>query len=103
MIPKPLFVPLASDPYTSFETGNKTVEVRQYGPRWNARTVKPGRAVTLSKGYGVKHRLARRVGRVAVADRLADLPTWAKEGACLVGDVSQYLDIGRAVIAFEAV
>lgn len=99
---KPLFVPLASDPYDSFEAGNKTVEVRQYGPRWNARTVKPGRPAILSKGYGKKNRLARTVRRVVVVDRFADLPTWAKEGSAIVALNAAYFDPARPIIAFEA-
>jgi len=52
-----LFVPLMARYYEAFERGDKTEELRLYGPRWNERTCRVGRAVTLSKGYGKKHRL----------------------------------------------
>jgi hypothetical protein len=73
---KPLFIPLKTEYYRDFECGMKTVEYRLYGPRWNERTCQPGRAVTLSLGYGKRERLH---GIVAgfIADPLA----------CLSGDV----------------
>jgi hypothetical protein len=43
--------------YHAFERGEKTDELRLYGPRWNEKTCRIGRAVTLSKGYGTQHRL----------------------------------------------
>lgn len=56
-IAKPLFVPLKAEYYRDFASGLKTVEYRLYGPRWNERTCRPGRAVTLSLGYGKRERL----------------------------------------------
>jgi hypothetical protein len=53
---KPLFIPLKSEYYNAFCDGSKTVEYRLYGQRWNERTCRVGRRVTLSKGYGKKHR-----------------------------------------------
>lgn len=46
-----LFVPLKGEWFDKFESGEKTIEYRAYGPRWNERTCRPGRAVTLSRGY----------------------------------------------------
>jgi len=60
---KPLFVPLKTEHYESFEDGSKTDELRQYGPRWNENTCTIGRKVTLSKGYGKKHRMTGTVSR----------------------------------------
>jgi len=54
---KPLFVALKSEHYEAFESGIKTDEYRLYGKRWNERTCRIGRAVTLSKGYGKQNRL----------------------------------------------
>lgn len=54
---KDLFIPLMTEYYNAFERGDKTNELRVYGARWNERTCDPGRMVTLSKGYGKKHRL----------------------------------------------
>lgn len=56
---RPLFIPLKTEFYEAFVRGEKTSELRLYGPRWNERTCQPGRLVTLSKGYG-KH--SRRQG-----------------------------------------
>jgi len=48
---KPLFVPLKTQWFRAFQSGEKSVEYRAYGPRWNETTCTPGRAVTLSHGY----------------------------------------------------
>src|SRR3990167_457942 len=48
---KPLFIPLTTQWFRAFKLGEKTVEYRSYGPRWNEHTCVPGRAVTLSHGY----------------------------------------------------
>jgi len=55
---KPLFIPLMSQYYEAFLDGSKDTEYRLYGPVWNERNCPVGRAVTLSKGYGKKHRLS---------------------------------------------
>jgi hypothetical protein len=54
---KPLFVPLNGRFIDDFEAGRKTEEFRPYGPRWNERTCRIGRAVVLSYGYGKARRL----------------------------------------------
>ncbi|OPY72466.1 MAG: hypothetical protein A4E63_01209 [Syntrophorhabdus sp. PtaU1.Bin050] len=54
---KPLFIPLKREHFESFESGAKTTEFRQYGPRWNERTCIVGRPVILSLGYGKQRRL----------------------------------------------
>ncbi len=56
MSDKPLFIPLRREYYDVFVSGQKTVEYRQYGPRWNERTCLVGRDVTISLGYGTAHR-----------------------------------------------
>lgn len=58
---RPLFIPLRSEYYEAFSNGSKTEELRLYGPRWNERACAVGRAVTLSKGYGKKKRMAGRI------------------------------------------
>jgi len=60
---RPLFVPLKSEFYEAFASGIKSEELRRYGPRWNERTCRVGRAVLLSKGYGKSDRM------VGVIDR----------------------------------
>lgn len=46
-----LFVPLKTEPFEWFESGEKDVELRGYGHRFNMETVVPGRPVQLVKGY----------------------------------------------------
>lgn len=101
---RPLFVPLAEGPFRRFLAGTKTVELRQFGPRWNDRHVRPGREVLLRLGYSTKKEALGVVGRVACATALLDLPTWALRGA----DVDParvkalgYFDPEKDVIAFE--
>jgi hypothetical protein len=54
---KPLFIPLKSQFFDAFESGEKSVEYRLYGARWNERTCRVGRNVVLSRGYGKARRL----------------------------------------------
>ncbi len=49
---KPLFIPLRTEFFNAFKSGEKDTEYRLAGGRWNTRTCPAGRAVTLSKGYG---------------------------------------------------
>lgn len=53
---KPLFIPLKREYFDAFVAGSKTHELRKYGPRWNERTCRVGRRVTLSLGYGKQQR-----------------------------------------------
>lgn len=55
---KPLFIPLKTEFYNMFISGEKGDELRKYGARWNEKTCRVGRPVLLSKGYG-KHSRAR--------------------------------------------
>lgn len=55
---KPLFIPLRRKFFEAFRAGEKQVEYRRYGARWNEKTCTIGRQVTLSLGYGRQHRLA---------------------------------------------
>lgn len=59
----PLFIPLNAEFYDAFVAGTKTEELRRYGPRWNERVCRVGRAVTLSRGYGKGARLTGRIWR----------------------------------------
>ena len=54
---KPLFIPLKTEFYLQFKSGEKKVEYRINGPRWNECTCKVGRPVILSRGYGKKDRM----------------------------------------------
>lgn len=65
---RPLFIPLMKEYYQSFERGEKRIEYRIYGKRWNERTVYPNRPVVLSCGYGKRNRLSAIVDRLEVKD-----------------------------------
>lgn len=60
MTEKPLFIPLRTEYFRQFESGEKTTEYRAYGPRWNEDTCRIGRLATISHGYSGA-RLARQV------------------------------------------
>lgn len=51
MTEKALFIPLKTEWFRKFESGEKDTEYRAYGPRWNERTCRVGRAATISHGY----------------------------------------------------
>jgi len=53
----PLFVPLKREYFEAFARGEKTVEWRREGPKWNRGTCRVGRRVTLSLGYQGRRRL----------------------------------------------
>lgn len=59
----PLFVPLKTKYFNEFASGEKTEELRAYGPRWNENTCPIGRQVTLSHGYGKNQRLTGKIWR----------------------------------------
>ena len=60
---KPIFIPLKTKYFELFKSGVKVSELRPYGKRWNEKTCRVGRAVTLSKGYGKHERLTTKVTR----------------------------------------
>lgn len=51
MSPRPLFLPLKACYFRAFELGEKRIEWRHYGPRWNRQNAYRGRPLTLSLGY----------------------------------------------------
>ncbi len=54
---KPLFIPLKAEYFDAFERGEKSIEYRRFGQRWNYETCVVGRPVILSRGYGRHRRL----------------------------------------------
>lgn len=85
---KPLFIPLKSLFFNAFKMGAKDTEYRLYGPRWNERTCRLGRQVTLSKGYGKTHRLHGVVigfarARIQTPDWQACYGTEPHDAACI--------------------
>ncbi|HRQ87335.1 MAG TPA: hypothetical protein PLA50_00950 [Bacteroidia bacterium] len=76
---RPLFIPLKREFFDAFERREKHEEYRRLGPCWNAETCRPGRAVTLSLGYGRRRRLSGRIASFHVEPRPAEtLPGWSK-------------------------
>lgn len=47
----PMFIPLRREWFRAFERGEKRIEWRAYGPRWNRQSAHRGRPVVLSLGY----------------------------------------------------
>jgi hypothetical protein len=58
---KPLFIPLMGVYYDAFVAGTKTHEYRPLGPRWNLNTCTIGREAVLSRGYGKRSRLTKKI------------------------------------------
>ncbi len=56
-----LFIPLKTEFYRDFASGEKTEELRLHGPRWNEKTCPVDRAVVLSHGYGKGRRMSGRI------------------------------------------
>lgn len=48
---KSIFIPLKTRWFQEFQSGNKRVEWRPHGPRWNEKTLIPGRRTIISHGY----------------------------------------------------
>ena len=48
---RPVLLALRKQHFLAFAGGSKTVEWRAWGPRWNDKAIRPGRAIALSKGY----------------------------------------------------
>lgn len=80
---KPLFIPLQTPYYLAFQNGDKTEELRRYGPGWNENTCYPGRAVTLSKGYGKQQRMAGIITSFRTC-HATELPTKAQADVLVV-------------------
>lgn len=78
-----LFIPLYSKWYDQFVSGEKTIEYREYGPRWNENTCYPGRRVILSKGYGKKNRLEGRVKKFFVDNIVNPHTSIRQKTACI--------------------
>lgn len=75
---KPLFIPLKSAYFDAFANGSKDTEYRPLGPRWNGAVCARGRAVTLSRGYGKRHRLYGYIERFYVEQNHEKVPGWVE-------------------------
>ena len=65
-----LFIPLNGEYSDAFADGTKTKELRLYGARWNFETCRIGREVILSRGYGTKNRMRKKIIGVSVTNKL---------------------------------
>lgn len=70
---KALFIPLKTEWFNAFKSGSKTTEYRLYGPRWNEKTIIPGRAATLSHGYSGARLSAKVVRMRKIRNKITDL------------------------------
>ena len=68
-----LFVPLSSEPWYAFESGEKQAEFRGVNNQFNQETVYEGRTVELRRGYSTNDSLWGTVTGVAVGNHLGDL------------------------------
>lgn len=75
---KPLFIPLKAEFYDAFARGEKTTEYRLEGPRWNAKTCRVGRPVTLARGYGWPRLFGFIVGHHYDHLPAINIPGWEK-------------------------
>jgi hypothetical protein len=99
---KPLFIPLKAEYFDDFATGMKTTEYRINGPRWNERTCRIGRAVTLSRGYGKQQRLRGTVTGF-IAEPLACLDGYLyRELRALFPSTSDYAKVACINIELES-
>lgn len=73
---KNLFIPLKREFFEAFASGEKTHEYRVYGPRWNEKTCRIGRRVTLSLGYGKHRRLSGIVSSFSKNETPQSRPGW---------------------------
>ncbi|TWA71947.1 hypothetical protein FBZ84_101214 [Azospirillum baldaniorum] len=75
MADKPMFVPLATNPYRWFEQGLKRWELRRVGGQWQPKHCVYGRPATLSRGYSTPDRMPAMVGIYAVFDTMEEAMT----------------------------
>ena len=68
-----LFVPLNSEPWYAFESGEKRAEFRGVNNQFNRDTVFEGRTVELRRGYSTEDSLWGTITEVSVDDSLGDL------------------------------
>lgn len=104
---RPLFVFLKTEFFRRFQSGKKTVELRQYEDaadlRWSPKHVRQGRPVVLRRGMGTKDEIYGFIGRAVWVNRFDALPEWARAG-CGVSDKSELsgaVDPERPLVAFE--
>ena len=70
IMPDRLFVPLKTEHYEAFESGEKTWELRGLNSRFNVETVQVGREVELRRGYNTDDSLW---GEIVEVDYINDI------------------------------
>lgn len=104
---RPLFVFLKTEFFRRFQSGRKTVELRQYDTpatlRWSPKHVRTGRPVILRRGMSTREEIHGFIGRAVWVNHFDALPEWARAG-CGVPDKSELIgavDPERPLVAFE--
>lgn len=90
---KPLFIPLKTEFFEAFALGEKTVEYRKHGPRWNAETCAIGREVVIRKGYGKIDRIRGVITGFWVDRNPTNLPGWTECYGVHPGDAAVCIQI----------
>lgn len=101
-----VFVPLATDPWTRFARGSKTVEVRNARSPVAAqvRKASAGAPVLLRLGYSGERNLRGTLGRIWEGRR-ASMPAWACDGADVdwTTQPGPFFDAAGPLLAFEVI
>lgn len=91
---KALFIPLKAVYFEQFLLGEKTIEYRKYGPRWNEHTCFAGRKVLLSRGYGKQYRLRGEITKVKLVAPTNDFIKIYGEGQqCLAISIKRGVEV----------
>lgn len=111
---KPLFLPLKGLYFDLFADGRKTWELRQQVGGWNTNQLYTARGLTLSYGYGTKHRIPSLVGDVKTAasiDEMIERHEWlwrainplAESKEAMIASAKALFKDERPPIAFEVI
>lgn len=99
---RPIFVPLATEPFRKFQCGSKSVEIRRAKSTVAAQVRKAdeGAHVVLSRGYGMRERLNGTLGPRWESPTLAELPPEVIQRADLSPNPLRFFDPMAPVLAF---
>lgn len=68
-----IFVPLVTEAFDWFKSGEKEWELRGYGGQWTEKHLRPGRRVELRKGYSSPDRIWGKLTEVVAADSIQEM------------------------------
>ena len=106
-----LFVPLNTEAWNAFESGEKTAEFRGVNSQFNTETVQEGRKVELRRGYSTEDSLWGNIGEVETGDDLGYLVSqWyerlrygGKTMGQVAGSVNRLVGDYETYIVFEVI